>query len=167
LQGKTVLQPKTKLKKVPKKHTIAWYKKEARKWFNRAIKYRDSEFIEGEWLFQCITCDRRVLFVDREGRSYQNAHAGHFMPETRSNTRFNELNVNAQCFFCNRNQGEQYAYAKALDLKYGQGTAEQLVRESKIDHQYTIPELEQIIRDNKEIVRWYEKTPDLSQPLGN
>jgi hypothetical protein len=156
LVGKMNIGAKTPMKKTPKKHTLAWYKKEARTYFNRAVKYRDSELIEGEFLFQCITCSKRVLFRDRDGRFYRNAHAGHFQPEIRGNTRFNEMNVNGQCASCNFNQGEQYRYAKAIDLKYGAGIADELEAEAKILKQWTIPELQQIIADYKEECRFYE-----------
>lgn len=152
------------LKKQPKKHTIAWYKREARRSFNRAIKYRDCSYIEGEWLGKCITCNRRILFKDRQGRFYTNAQAGHFMPEIHNNTRFNDANVNLQCSYCNGpNFGEQLRYSRELDLKYGYGTAKELEELSKIDHQFTVDELTQIIKDAKEEIAWFEKTLELNQ----
>ena len=155
LRAKKPLVAKSKLPKKPKKHTVAWYKREARKWFNRSVKYRDSEFIEGEWLFQCITCNRRVLFKDREGRFYKHANAGHFQPETYSNLRYDETNVNAQCSVCNNNQGEQVKYARALDLKYGRGTADRLEKEAG-HKQWTMEELLQIILEAKQVCKFYE-----------
>lgn len=142
-------------KKQPKP-TITKLKKEAIKYFNRAVKYRDSELIEGQWLFVCITCPRRVLFKDRNGSFIRTAHAGHFMPCHKENTRFNDENVNGQCGSCNYNQGEQYKYAKALELKYGNGTADKLTELSQIKKQWTIPELEEIIHDSKEQIAFYE-----------
>lgn len=165
LRSSDSLKAKEKLKKQPKVHTLAWYKKEARRWFNKAIKYRDCSYIEDEWLGKCITCERRIIFRDREGRFYRNAQAGHFMPETRNNTRFNDMNVNLQCSYCNGpNFGEQLRYSRELDLKYGLGTAKELEKLSKVDHQFTQGELIQIINDAKEEVRWFEKTPELSPP---
>lgn len=158
LKANKSLVAKAKLKKTAKKHTVAWYKAEARKYFNRMVKYRDSSLIEGEWLYLCITCPRRVLFKDREGRFYRAANAGHFMPETKSNTRFEEENVNGQCSYCNKwGFGEQIKYARALDLKYGDGTAQRLEEMSAVPKQWTIPELEKIIKDSKEQIKLYEK----------
>ncbi len=164
LQTKATLKAKTPIKKVSgkpvrkKPKTVAWYKKEARVCFNRAVKYRDSEIIDGEWIFNCITCDKPVLFKDRDGHFQQTAHAGHFQPETRGNTRFNELNVNGQCNWCNSfNAGEQIKYARALDLKYGDGTAKELERLAHIPHQWTKEELLEIIKDAKTEVEFYEK----------
>lgn len=158
LKSNAVLKSKARLRKTPKIHTVAWYKKEARAWFNRAVKYRDSQLIEGEWLYVCITCPRRVLFKDREGRFYRNANAGHFQPETYGNTRYDEENVNGQCTRCNHSGfGEQVKYARALDLKYGDGTALRLEKEAKLEKQWTIPELEEIIHDSKEQCAFYER----------
>jgi len=137
---------------------VAWYKKEARKYFNKAVKYRDSEYANGCWTFDCITCNGNVLFKDNEGRTYKNAQAGHFQPEIYGNTRFNDMNVNGQCGMkCNKiGLGEQVKYARALDLKYGDGTAAQLEKEAHIDKQWTIPELEEIISDSKRQIAFYE-----------
>ena len=159
------LKKSTSLSKVSRKPRDEWgvreYKKEATKYFNRAVKYRDSEEVDGKWIFNCITCDRRVLFsyIDEKGdrRYVRTAHAGHFMPETRNNTRYDEENVNGQCGSCNYNQGEQYRYALALDLKYGTGKAAELEKLSKIPKQFTIQELLEIIADSKEQIRFYEK----------
>lgn len=156
LVARTPLKASLKPRKQPKP-TITKLKKEAKKQFNKAVKYRDSELIEGEWLFQCITCTRRVLFRDRDGHFYKNAQAGHFQPEVYSNTRFNEMNVNAQCGMpCNYNMGEQVKYARALDLKYGDGTAQELEDLAKERKQWTIPELQEIIADSLEQIRFYE-----------
>lgn len=165
LKAKTNLKAKTALKttrpipKKPKKHSVAWYKKEARKYFNRAVKYRDSTYEDGQWTFICITCPTRVLFKDENGKTYRNAQAGHYQPEIYSNTRFDEENVNGQCGIrCNKlGLGEQVKYAIALDQKYGEGTAERLNKEAKIDKSWTIPELEQIIADSKAEIKWYEE----------
>ena len=140
-----------------KKPSVSKLKKEAIKWFNRSIKYRDSELIEGEWLFICITCPRRVLFRDRDGKFNRSAHAGHFQPCHKENTRFNDENVNGQCGSCNYNQGEQYKYARGLESKYGDGTADKLEKLAKVRKQWTVPELEEIIKDSKHIVDFYEK----------
>lgn len=163
LVAKTTLKAKKPIgkgdgKRKQLKPTITLLKKEATKQFNRAVKYRDSEYIEGEWLFKCITCDRRVLFKDREGRYLRTAHAGHFMPVTYSSTRFEEENVNGQCGICNYNQGEQVKYARGIDLKYGIGTAHKLEKMAG-PKQWTIPELQEIVHDSKEIIAWHEAIP--------
>lgn len=161
LKAKTALKASSVLrnKKKPvkqKKPTVTILKKKAIASFNRAIKYRDSELIDGAWVFTCITCPRKVLFRDAEGRFYKNAHAGHFMPCHKENTRFDEENVNGQCGSCNHNQGEQYKYGLALELKYGDGTADKLQALSKVSKQWTPEALQAIIDDSLEQIRFYE-----------
>jgi hypothetical protein len=68
------------------------------------------------------------------------------------------LNVNGQCSRCNYDGlGEQVKYARALDLKYGAGTATELERLAHLEHQFTIEELQEIIHDSKEQVKFYER----------
>lgn len=84
------------------------------------------------------------------------------MPEIYHNTQYEPENVNGQCGMkCNKlGLGEQVRYARAIDLKYGDGTAEKLEKMAKEPRVFTIPELEQIIHDAKEEIKWYEeKTP--------
>lgn len=108
-------------------------------------------------MFTCITCPRRVLFKDREGRFYRTANAGHFQPEIRSNTRYDWRNVNGQCTVCNyQGLGEQVKYARAIDLKYGNGIAAELEQLAHIPHTFTIDELIQIIKESKEEIAAYE-----------
>lgn len=65
------------------------------------------------------------------------------------------------CYSCNVMQsGAQYAYGKAIDAKYGDGTAEKLHKMSKQTHEFTKEELLEIIHDSREQSKWYEeKTP--------
>lgn len=160
LRAKKALKPALRASKRKKqaKPTITKLKREAITWFNLAVKYRDSEYIEGQWLFQCITCNKRVLFIDRDGTRFRNAHAGHFMPCHKEPTRFEEENVSGQCGACNYNQGEQYKYGIAVDLKYGAGTASRLERLSRTKgFKHTVESLQQVIDDAKTEVEFYKK----------
>ena len=57
--------------------------------------------------------------------------AGHFRSRRHYATRWNELNVQVQCYGCNvGKQGEQYKFGVRLDEEYGVGTAEMLEIES-------------------------------------
>jgi hypothetical protein len=61
------------------------------------------------------------------------------------------------CVGCNMfKQGEQYLYSKALDMKYGNGTAEELMSRRFETHKFTTTELEEIIHDAKEQIKFYE-----------
>lgn len=51
--------------------------------------------------------------------------------------------------------GEQYLYSKALDMKYGDGTAERLHAQRFTSHKLSRPELEEIIHDRKEQIAFY------------
>lgn len=125
-------------------------KEKADKYFSQYVRYRDGEFKRGEWLVPCITCG-----VEKPLKQMQ---AGHFVSRRVNALRFDEENVNAQCTGCNMfKQGEQYLYAKALDDKYGIGKAEELMNRRHETHKFTVTELEQIIEDCKEQIKWYEE----------
>lgn len=136
--------------KPPKTKTVSKIKKEADKWFSLYIRYRDSMNINGEPICECITCGTLVPL--------KKIQAGHFQSRRFNSTRFDEQNVHAQCVGCNiMRYGEQYKYAKALDKKYGTGTAELLQRKAQQIHKFTRSELEDIIRKSKAYVAQYER----------
>lgn len=85
----------------------------------------------------CITCG-----------ATNNLQSGHFQSRRHNNTRYDEQNCNAQCMSCNVwFHGEQYKYAKALDLKYGAGTAVRLEALAKIPHPFKVEELQALIEE--------------------
>lgn len=136
----------TKKTKTP---SVAKLKKEADACFSKYIRFRDGKLTENGWWAQCITCDRWY--------PYKQIQAGHFQSRRFNNTRFDEQNVNAQCSGCNVfNHGEQYKYGKAVDLKYGDGTAEALHHKAQELHKFTMLELQEIIDDAKEQIKSYE-----------
>jgi Bacteriophage Lambda NinG protein len=84
--------------------------------FSEYVRRRDSN--SGEY-GACITCGQ--VFHWKE------AHAGHYVTRNYYSTRWNENNVNLQCFKCNCTRGgEQGLHGIAIDKKYGKGTAEML-----------------------------------------
>lgn len=122
------------------KTSVSSLKKKADKVFSIYIRTRDSK----DGLAECITCG--VMKPIKE------MQAGHFVSRKVNKLRYDELNVNAQCYVCNvMRYGEQYKYAKQLDLKYGDGTAESLHAQRFETHKLTISELEKIIETYKEI----------------
>ena len=136
-----------------KTKTLSKLKKEADKYFSTYIRYRDGEFKRGEWMTECITCG-----VEKPLKSMQ---AGHFVSRKVNVLRFDEMNVNAQCVGCNMfKAGEQYLYSKQLDLKYGDGAADALMARRHETKKFTIGELEEIIHDSKESVKFYLKQLD-------
>ena len=132
-----------------KKQTLSQMKSKADKYFSLYVRYRDSVKRPDGYYAQCITCDRWL--------PVKGVHAGHFQSRRHSSTRFHDENVNAQCAGCNTfNQGEQYKYAKALEMKYGDGTAEKLARLAQTYHKLTIQELQEIIDESKSNIKHYE-----------
>jgi hypothetical protein len=149
LKSKAILKSKAKPVK-QKKPMVSKLKKEADKWFSLYVRYRDGKFENGEWYSQCITSG--------EWMPLKKAQAGHFISRRYNATRFEEENVNAQSYRDNvLFNGEQYKYAIAVDLKYGDGTAKKLSEMAKESHQFTVEELQTIIDDAKEQVKYYQE----------
>ena len=72
----------------------------------------------------CITCGKIWYMEDMD--------AGHFISRNKKAVRFDFKNINAQCRGCNRFQsGRQFEHAKAIDRKWGAGTADALLIKSK------------------------------------
>ncbi len=105
--------------------------------FSQYVRLRDS----AGGLAVCITCGVKKPIKEMQ--------CGHFVKRSVNLLRYDEENCNAQCYSCNvMRYGEQYLYAKALDDKYGDGTAEKLMNQRQISHQFTTEELQQIIQDS-------------------
>lgn len=129
-----------------KRPGVALLKRKADSLFSTYIRLRDAD---KDGKATCITCGVKKYWKDMQ--------AGHFVKRSVSQLRYDEENVNAQCMQCNIwKYGEQYAYAQALDLKYGEGTAEKLHQMRFSTHKFTTEELLQIIHDAKEYIAWYE-----------
>ena len=125
--------------------SISQLKKDADKYFSIYVRLRDSE----NGICTCITCGKQG--------HWKTMQAGHFVSRKVSLLRFSDENVNAQDVGCNVfKHGEQYLYSKALDMKYGDGTADRLFAQRFSTHKFTKEELETIIKDAKEFIGWYE-----------
>ena len=99
------------------KKTISKLKKELDKWFSLYIRLRDANEYG---MVQCFTCG--IVRGYKDGM--QN---GHFQSRKHLATRFDEENCQVQCIKCNMfSQGEQFKFGLNLDVKYGEGTAEEL-----------------------------------------
>ena len=114
------------------KKTISKLKKELDKWFSLYIRLREAT---DEGMVQCFTSGRIY--------HYKQMHAGHFMSRRHLATRWCEINVQPQSPADNLfGQGEQYKFGLNLDIKYGEGTAEELqykarqtVKLSRVDYE--------------------------------
>ena len=74
-------------------------------------------------------------------------------------TRYDEWNVNAQCFACNiHNKGEQYKHSLYVDKKYGEGSAQRLHDKSMQLKQWKAHDL-------IEIAEFYKKQVELLKSI--
>ena len=108
---------------------------EKRAWeeFSKMIRARDS--FDG--YFRCPTCGR-VLPIEQ-------ADAGHYLSCVRKATKFDEMNVHAQCVTCNRDitfrEKAKSIYRQWLIKKYGVDSVELLERISRFGKKYSTAEL--------------------------
>ena len=73
---------------------------------------------------ECYTCGKKD--------HYKKLQAGHFASRRHYSTRWNEYNVQVQCYGCNiANQGMQFQFGKNLCSQYGDNFADELMIESK------------------------------------
>lgn len=166
LKAKTPLKSKTVLKTTPKRkrrdpNSIPVLRDKADEVFKRYVRIRDSEFIKGKWVGNCITCNREIVTLDLTGEKpkwFKNSQGGHFVSCGRLILRYEETNVNLQCAWCNAWRDKQAmitAYRKAIVNKYGDATLKWLLREAKKSHNFTKPELLEVIHDSTIELQWY------------
>lgn len=108
------------------KDSIEYWKKEADRLFSLYVRQR---FAVND-IVKCATCNN-------EGH-WRSMDCGHFRSRKHNSTRCHEHNALAQCASCNRGSGkgghangEQYLMGKAIDLRFGAGTALELVELSR------------------------------------
>lgn len=83
---------------------------------------------------ECYTCGKKD--------HYKKLQAGHFASRRHYSTRWNEYNVQVQCYGCNiANQGMQFQFGKNLCSQYGDNFAEDLMIESKQIRKFTDEEI--------------------------
>lgn len=145
--------------------TLREHEKKADEFFSKYVRLRDSEPMNGEYVGTCITCSKTgtVAWRDDSGKlRFTNGwNAGHFIGRGNKVVRFDEMNVNLQCAFrCNKmRSGEYVKYKAALRLKYGDEVPEQLEKLAEETQYYkqTHEELDQVIADSKEQIKFYER----------
>lgn len=172
LQSKTPLKTKTPLKarKQTKKQAqaeISKLKKNADALFGHYVRLRDAELVGNiEWHSECISCGRIniVRWFDEDKQKWRwgrKENIGHFVGRLYWFLRYSDENCNGQCVYCNQHlKGNNAAYHKALDMKYGSGAANQLIElaHDNKDHKITKDELEQVIKASNEYLNWcYEQ----------
>ena len=97
----------------------------------------------------CYTCGVR--------KHWKKVDAGHFQTRAKYSTRWDVMNVKAQCKKCNMaNGGQQYEFGKKLDQEYGDGTADSVLAKSnqlvKFSDQELLSILAEIRAKNKALL---------------
>lgn len=86
---------------------------------------------------ECFTCGIKMQAKFLE--------VGHFVKRQHKAVRWNLKNCHLQCFYCNRDYGNVVVYADKINKKYGAGTAESLIAESKKPFKLDRTHINQII----------------------
>lgn len=112
----------TKIKKI-KKASLKKLKNLLDSTFSQFIRLRDSD---DKGYARCITCHKSFYWVEIQ--------AGHYISRRHLSTRWEELNVHAQCAGCNLfGRGRHDVYALALMDKYGDHILRQLeIQKNKV-----------------------------------
>lgn len=125
----------------------------ADKEFSRYIRLRDSEYKNGAWVGVCIDCPKVITVITVNGKWTKSGNNGHYIGRGIHQLRYDEVNCNLQSSYCNAWEDKEKMlsnYAKALDAKYGSGTAKRLRQEGRLDgsrKRLTKAELLQVIHD--------------------
>ena len=159
---KKVLTPLQKLKQnqKPKLVPIPTLMKKADTAWSRYIRLRDTVYKGGKFIGECVTCNRKLEVCRWDGKQWKwnpASNVGHYVTRGHKGLRFDERNCNLQCAYDNAWMDKVkmiHAYTRALDLKYGDGTAQELEMIGKERYKLTRAELEQIIADSKEYVEF-------------
>lgn len=162
LKAKTTLKanPKPKKKKVP---TITALRRKADALFGHYVRLRDADLVGNiEWQGQCISCEKvyTVRFWDEDKAKWRwgkQDNIGHFVGRGNYYLRYSDENCNLQCVRCNKwLSGNNAAYHTAIDYKYGEGTANQLIEASQANKDYRLKreDLENVIKASNEYLEW-------------
>lgn len=110
--------------------------------FSKFIRLRDTPDGYGK----CCSCGKMTL--------YGNLDAGHFINRRKMSVRWREDNVHAQCRSCNRFQeGNAAGYALFMFEKYSKQHIEFLQALSEESAQFTITEIDLMIKDYRAKIR--------------
>jgi len=90
----------------------------------------------------CITCGRPMI--------YETATAGHFIHRANRCVRWSLVNVNGQCFPCNR-ADDLAVYESAMIRRYGEELTQKIKTLAKLPCHYSVADLREIYRELQEI----------------
>lgn len=105
--------------------------------FSEFIRLRDSDH---NGICKCITCGERQHWIVIQ--------CGHYVRRSNMATRWQIKNANPQCTTCNCvMDGREEEHGKAIDEKYGAGTADQLEKLGRTEVHFSEPELESMCQE--------------------
>lgn len=143
LQGKP--QPKKNLKKM----SVSYWKKRLWPLVSEYIRRRDTD---ENGTVRCVTCGR--------WKGWKYGDAGHFIEGRRNSIVYDPRNIHFQCKGCNgnlrdgntsRNKEETARrYEVYMIKRYGQEVVDELRRKDKETKNWSIPELQELIKVYKE-----------------
>jgi len=91
---------------------------------------------------RCITCDRPMI--------YETATAGHFMHRSNHCVRWSLVNVNGQCWPCNRDD-DSVRYEQAMIRRYGEELTAKIKVLARLPCHQSVDDLREIYRELQEI----------------
>lgn len=101
--------------------------------FSEYIRKRDADW-RGDC--ECISCGQT--------KHWKDMHAGHFIHNTNA-CYFNEMNVNAQCPYCNTfKHGNLHYYKRNLEDKIGADEVKKLMDTKWVIHRFSQKELKEV-----------------------
>jgi len=137
-------------KKPARKSRSATLKAKLDRVFSEYIRLRDTEGHTKDGYFRCISCGQI--------KPYSQADCGHYIGRQHMATRYNEINCNAQCRFCNRfNEGLKGGYRQGLVQKYGEDKVLLLEASQRNTAKISGFEYEEMIK------HYQQKTKELTQ----
>jgi len=132
---------KKKVRRISEKGLIA----KLDKVFSLFIRQRDSK----DGVFKCISCGKP--------KPYRLADNGHYINRANMTTRYDEVNCNAQCSYCNRfREGNAQGYRKGLIKKYGELAVDILEMKKHNTSKISSVELQILIDVYKAKLKGYE-----------
>lgn len=171
LKAKTPLKAKKPIRvnATPKKQkipTITVMRRKADALFGHYVRLRDAELVGNiSWQAECTSCGKiyTVRWYDEDSGKWRwgkQDNIGHFVGRGNFCLRYDEMNCNVQCVRCNKwLSGNNAAYSKGIDAKYGDGTAQQLVDFADLNKSFRLKreDLQGIIDASNEYLKWCYK----------
>ena len=128
------------------KKSVSTLKAKLDRVFSEYIRLRDTAGHSKEGYFRCISCGQI--------KPYSQADCGHYIGRQHMATRYNEINCNAQCRYCNRfNEGLKGAYRNGLVQKYGEDKVLLLESQQVKTAKISVFEYEEMIKYYQQKIR--------------